>query len=219
MFEVDSISRSRARETHEPQAAERANSGSAAESGKQRFPQSAMASQLAITDDLVRRALKSGVRKDLQAAAKACSIKANGTNVAMTTALKEYMQARADAAPVLEEPVDDAYDVTAAVVAAQAAATPSDNKPRTPAEFPSATPEADTPASYLSLGISGLKDPKTESPAVGNLAAYLDDLNVEASPRPLGDSNAEAAPAPEVVKPAIVATGPASEWRGTHVRF
>ena len=181
-----------------------------------------MASQLAITDDLVRRALKSGVRKDLQAAAKACSIKANGTNVAMTTALKEYMQARADAAPVLEEPIDDAYDVTAAVVAAQAAATPSDNKPRTPAEFPSATPEADTPASYLSLGISGLKDPKMESPAVGNLAAYLDDLNVEASPRAaLGDaSNAEPAPAStEVAKPAIVATGPASEWRGTHVRF
>ena len=181
-----------------------------------------MASQLAITDDLVRRALKSGVRKDLQAAAKACSIKANGTNVAMTAALKAYMEQRADAAPVLEEPIDDAYDVTAAVVAAQAAATPSDNKPRTPAEFPSATPEADTPASYLSLGISGLKDPKMESPAVGNLAAYLDDLNVEASPRPaLGDaSNAEPAPAStEVVKPAIVATGPASEWQGTHVRF
>ena len=181
-----------------------------------------MASQLAITDELVRKALKSGVRKDLQAAAKACSIKANGTNVAMTTALKEYMEARADAAPVLEEPIDDAYDVTAAVVAAQAAATPSDNKPRTPAEFPSATPEADTPASYLSLGISGLKDPKMESPGVGNLAAYLDDLNVEASPRPaLGDaSNAEPAPAStEVAKPAIVATGPATEWRGTHVRF
>ena len=181
-----------------------------------------MASQLAITDDLVRRALKSGVRKDLQAAAKACSIKANGTNVAMTAALKAYMEQRADAAPVLEEPIDDAYDVTAAVVAAQAAATPSDNKPRTPAEFPSATPEADTPASYLSLGISGLKDPKMESPAVGNLAAYLDDLNVEASPRPaLGDaSNAEAAPeSTEVAKPAIVATGPATEWRGTHVRF
>ena len=181
-----------------------------------------MSSQLAVADDLVRKALKSGVRKDLQAAAKACSIKANGTNVAMTTALKEYMQARADAAPVLEEPIDDAYDVTAAVVAAQAAATPSDNKPRTPTEFPSATPEAsDTPASYLSLGISGLNDPKMESPAVGNLAAYLDDLNVEASPRAaLGDaSNAEAAPEPEVVKPAIVATGPASEWQGTHVRF
>ena len=179
-----------------------------------------MSSQLAINDDLVRKALKSGVRKDLQAAAKACSIKANGTNVAMTTALKEYMQARADAAPVLEEPIDDAYDVTAAVVAAQAAATPMDNKPRSPTEFPSATPN-DTPASYLSLGISGLKDPKAESPAVGNLAAYLDDLNVEASPRPaLGDaSNAEAAPKPEVVKPAIVATGPASEWQGTHVRF
>ena len=181
-----------------------------------------MASQLAITDDLVRKALKSGVRKDLQAAAKACSIKANGTNVAITAALKAYMEQRADAAPVLEEPIDDAYDVTAAVVAAQAAATPSDNKPRTPAEFPSATPEADTPASYLSLGISGLKDPKMESPAVGNLAAYLDDLNVEASPRPaLGDaSNAEAAPeSTEVAKPAIVATGPATEWRGTHVRF
>ena len=180
-----------------------------------------MSSQLAVADDLVRKALKSGVRKDLQAAAKACSIKANGTNVAITAALKAYMEQRADAAPVLEEPIDDAYDVTAAVVAAQAAATPSDNKPRTPAEFPSATPEADTPASYLSLGISGLKDPKMESPAVGNLAAYLDDLNVEASPRPaLGDaSNAEAAPEPEVVKPAIVATGPATEWRGTHVRF
>ena len=179
-----------------------------------------MSSQLAVADGLVRKALKSGVRKDLQAAAKACSIKANGTNVAMTAALKAYMEQRADAAPVLEEPIDDAYDVTAAVVAAQAAATPSDNKPRTPAEFPSATPEADTPASYLSLGISGLKDPKTESPGVGNLAAYLDDLNVEASPRPLGDaSNAVAAPEPEVVKPAIVATGPASEWRGTHVRF
>ena len=181
-----------------------------------------MASQLAITDELVRKALKSGVRKDLQAAAKSAGIKANGTNVAMTQALREYMEARADAAPVLEEPVDDAYDVTAAVVAAQAAATPSDNKPRTPAEFPSATPEADTPASYLSLGISGLKDPKMESPAVGNLAAYLDDLNVEASPRPaLGDaSNAEAAPeSTEVAKPAIVATGPATEWRGTHVRF
>ena len=181
-----------------------------------------MSSQLAITDDLVRKALKSGVRKDLQAAAKACSIKANGTNVAITAALKAYMTARADTAPVLEEPIDDAYNVTAAVVAAQAAATPSDNKMRTPAEFPSATPEADTPASYLSLGISGLKDPKMESPAVGNLAAYLDDLNVEASPRPaLGDaSNAEPAPAStEVVKPAIVATGPASEWQGTHVRF
>ena len=180
-----------------------------------------MASQLEITDELVRKALKSGVRKELQAAAKSAGIKANGTNVAMTTALKEYMEARADAAPVLEEPVDDAYDVTAAVVAAQAAATPMDNKPRTPAEFPSATPEADTPASYLSLGISGLKDPKAESPAVGNLAAYLDDLNVEASPRAaLGDaSNAEPAPEPEVVKPAIVATGPASEWQGTHVRF
>ena len=181
-----------------------------------------MSSQLAVADDLVRKALKSGVRKDLQAAAKACSIKANGTNVAMTAALKAYMEQRADAAPVLEEPIDDAYDVTAAVVAAQAAATPSDNKPRTPAEFPSATPEADTPASYLSLGISGLKDPKTESPGVGNLAAYLDDLNVEASPRPaLGDaSNAEAAPeSTEVAKPAIVATGPATEWRGTHVRF
>ena len=180
-----------------------------------------MSSQLAVADDLVRKALKSGVRKDLQAAAKACSIKANGTNVAITAALKAYMEQRADAAPVLEEPIDDAYDVTAAVVAAQAAATPSDNKMRTPAEFPSATPEADTPASYLSLGISGLKDPKPESPGVGNLAAYLDDLNVEASPRPaLGDaSNAESAPEPEVVKPAIVATGPATEWRGTHVRF
>jgi hypothetical protein len=172
-----------------------------------------MASQLAITDDLVRKALKSGVRKDLQTAAKATGIKANGTNVAMTTALKAYMAARADAAPVLEEPVDD----YAPPADETAAATPSDNKMRTPAEFPSATPEADTPASYLSLGISGLKDPKAESPAVGNLAAYLDDLNVEASPRPLGDSNAEPAPAPE--KPAIVATGPASEWRGTHVRF
>ena len=43
----------------------------------------------------------------------------------------------------------------------------------------------------------------------------------EAATRPaLGDaSNAESAPEPEVVKPAIVATGPASEWRGTHVRF
>merc|ERR1719399_1029429 len=179
-----------------------------------------MASQLAITDDLVRRALKSGVRKDLQAAAKSAGIKANGTNVAMTTALKEYMEARADAAPVLEEPDYETFAAHADETASEpAAATPMDNKPRTPAEFPSATPEADTPASYLSLGISGLKDPKAESPAVGNLAAYLDDLNVEASPRPLGDSNAEAAPEPEVVKPAIVATGPASEWRGTHVRF
>ena len=181
-----------------------------------------MASQLAITDELVRKALKSGVRKDLQAAAKSAGIKANGTNVAMTTALKEYMQARADAAPVLEEPDYETFAAHADETAAEpAATTPMDNKPRTPAEFPSATPEADTPASYLSLGISGLKDPKTESPGVGNLAAYLDDLNVEASPRPaLGDaSNAESAPEPEVVKPAIVATGPASEWRGTHVRF
>ena len=180
-----------------------------------------MASQLAITDELVRKALKSGVRKDLQAAAKSAGIKANGTNVAMTTALKEYMQARADAAPVLEEPDYETFAAHADETAAEPAATPMDNKPRTPAEFPSATPEADTPASYLSLGISGLKDPKTESPGVGNLAAYLDDLNVEASPRPaLGDaSNAESAPEPEVVKPAIVATGPASEWRGTHVRF
>ena len=178
-----------------------------------------MASQLAITDELVRKALKSGVRKDLQAAAKSAGIKANGTNVAMTTALKEYMAARADAAPVLEEPDYETFAAHADETAAEpAAATPMDNKPRSPAEFQSATPN-DTPASYLSLGISGLKDPKTESPAVGNLAAYLDDLNVEASPRPLGDSNAEAAPAPEVVKPAIVATGPASEWRGTHVRF
>ena len=181
-----------------------------------------MASQLAITDDLVRRALKSGVRKDLQTAAKATGIKANGTNVAMTTALKAYMTARADAAPVLEEPDLETFAAHADETADEpAAATPMDNKPRTPAEFPSATPEADTPASYLSLGISGLKDPKAESPAVGNLAAYLDDLNVEASPRAaLGDaSNAEAAPEPEVVKPAIVATGPATEWRGTHVRF
>ena len=179
-----------------------------------------MASQLAITDELVRKALKSGVRKDLQAAAKACSIKANGTNVAMTTALKEYMEARADAAPVLEEPDWETFAAHADETADEPAAeTPSDNKMRTPAEFPSATPEADTPASYLSLGISGLKDPKMESPAVGNLAAYLDDLNVEASPRPLGDANVDAAPEPEVVKPAIVATGPATEWRGTHVRF
>ena len=177
-----------------------------------------MSSQLAITDDLVRRALKSGVRKDLQAAAKACSIKANGTNVAITAALKAYMTARADAAPVLEEPEYETFAAHADETADEpAAATPSDNKMRTPAEFPSATPEVDTPASYLSLGISGLKDPKMESPAVGNLAAYLDDLNVEASPRPLGDANAEPSPAPE--KPAIVATGPASEWRGTHVRF
>ena len=180
-----------------------------------------MASQLAITDNLVRKALKRGVRKDLQAAAKAVSIKANGTNVAITAGLKEYMTARADAAPVLEEPEYETFAAHADETADEPAAeTPSDNKMRTPAEFPSATPEADTPASYLSLGISGLKDPKMESPAVGNLAAYLDDLNVEAaSPRPLGDSNAEAAPAPEVVKPAIVATGPATEWRGTHVRF
>ena len=183
-----------------------------------------MASQLAITDELVRKALKSLVRKDLQAAAKATGIKANGTNVAITTALKAYMTARADAAPVLEEPEFETFAAHADETASEpAAATPLDNKPRTPAEFPSATPEAsDTPASYLSLGISGLKDPKAESPAVGSLAAYLDDLNVEASPRPaLGDaSNAEAAPAStEVSKPAIVATGPASEWRGTHVRF
>ena len=179
-----------------------------------------MASQLAITDDLVRKALKSGVRKDLQAAAKACSIKANGTNVAITAALKAYMTARADAAPVLQEPDYETFAAHTDKTADEpAAATPMDNKPRSPTEFPSATPN-DTPASYLSLGISGLKDPKAESPAVGNLAAYLDDLNVEAaSPRPLGDSNAEAAPAPEVVKPAIVATGPATEWRGTHVRF
>ena len=179
-----------------------------------------MASQLAITDDLVRKALKSGVRKDLQAAAKAVSIKANGTNVAITAGLKEYMTSRADAAPVLEEPDYETFAAHADETASEpAAATPMDNKPRSPTEFPSATPN-DTPASYLSLGISGLKDPKAESPAVGNLAAYLDDLNVEAaSPRPLGDSNAEAAPAPEVVKPAIVATGPATEWRGTHVRF
>ena len=179
-----------------------------------------MASQLAITDELVRKALKSGVRKDLQAAAKSAGIKANGTNVAMTTALREYMTARADAAPVLEEPEYETFAAHADETADEpAAATPMDNKMRTPAEFPSATPEADTPASYLSLGISGLKDPKAESPAVGNLAAYLDDLNVEASPRPLGDANVDAAPEPEVVKPAIVATGPASEWRGTHVRF
>ena len=194
-------------------AAERASSGRS----------NAMASQLAITDDLVRRALKSGVRKDLQAAAKACSIKANGTNVAMTTALKAYMEERANAAPVLEEPDWETFAAHADETADEPAAeTPSDNKMRTPAEFPSATPEADTPASYLSLGISGLKDPKMESPAVGNLAAYLDDLNVEASPRAaLGDaSNAEPAPAStEVAKPAIVATGPATEWRGTHVRF
>ena len=158
-----------------------------------------MASQLAITDDLVRKALKSGVRKDLQAAAKAVSIKANGTNVAITAGLREYMAARADAAPVLEEPEYESFAAHADETADEpAAATPMDNKPRTPAEFPSATPN-DTPASYLSLGISGLKDPKAESPAVGNLAAYLDDLNVEASPRPLGDSNAEAAPEPEVV--------------------
>ena len=182
-----------------------------------------MASQLAITDELVRKALKSGVRKDLQTAAKACSIKANGTNVAITAALKAYMTARADAAPVLEEPDLETFAAHADETADEpAAATPMDNKPRTPAEFPSATPEADTPASYLSLGISGLKDPKMESPGMGNLAAYLDDLNVEASPRAaLGDaSNAEPAPAStEVAKPAIVATGPASEWRGTHVRF
>ena len=182
-----------------------------------------MASQLAITDDLVRRALKTGVRKDLQTAAKATGVKANGTNVAMTQALKEYMEARADAAPVLEEPEFETFAAHADETADEPAAeTPSDNKMRTPAEFPSATPEADTPASYLSLGISGLKDPKMESPGVGNLAAYLDDLNVEASPRAaLGDaSNAEPAPAStEVAKPAIVATGPASEWRGTHVRF
>ena len=183
-----------------------------------------MASQLAITDELVRKALKSLVRKDLQAAAKATGIKANGTNVAITTALKAYMTARADAAPVLEEPEFETFAAHADETASEpAAATPLDNKPRTPAEFPSATPEAsDTPASYLSLGISGLKDPKAESPAVGNLAAYLDDLNVEASPRAaLGDaSNAEPAPAStEVSKPAIVATGPASEWQGTHVRF
>ena len=178
-----------------------------------------MASQLAITDELVRKALKSGVRKDLQAAAKSAGIKANGTNVAMTQALREYMEARADAAPVLEEPDYETFAAHADETAAEpAAATPMDNKPRSPAEFPSATPN-DTPASYLSLGISGLKDPKTESPGVGNLAAYLDDLNVEASPRPLGDANVDAAPEPEVVKPAIVATGPASEWRGTHVRF
>ena len=178
-----------------------------------------MASQLAITDDLVRKALKSGVRKDLQAAAKSAGIKANGTNVAMTTALKEYMEARADAAPVLEEPDYETFAAHADETASEpAAATPMDNKPRTPAEFPSATPN-DTPASYLSLGISGLKDPKMESPGVGNLAAYLDDLNVEASPRPLGESNAEPAPEPAVTKPAIVASGPASEWRGTHVRF
>ena len=182
-----------------------------------------MASQLAITDDLVRKALKSGVRKDLQTAAKATGIKANGTNVAITAGLREYMAARADAAPVLEEPEYETFAAHADETADEPAAeTPSDNKMRTPAEFPSATPEADTPASYLSLGISGLKDPKMESPAVGNLAAYLDDLNVEASPRAaLGDaSNAEPAPAStEVAKPAIVATGPATEWRGTHVRF
>ena len=122
---------------------------------------------------------------------------------------------------LLEEPEYETFAAHADETASEpAAATPMDNKPRSPAEFPSATPN-DTPASYLSLGISGLKDPKTESPGVGNLAAYLDDLNVEASPRPaLGDaSNAESAPEPEVVKPAIVATGPAAEWRGTHVRF
>ena len=107
-----------------------------------------MASQLAITDELVRKALKSLVRKDLQAAAKATGIKANGTNVAITTALKAYMTARADAAPVLEEPEFETFAAHADETADEpAAATPSDNKPRTPAEFPSATPEADTPAS------------------------------------------------------------------------
>ena len=204
------------------------------------------------TTALVRRALAAGaVRKDLQTAAKATgSIKANGTSVAMEQALTEWLAAHTAAAPVIESPAAEdapAVDETAAVAApaAEPAAEPAAPVPfypelaatpaamRTPAPLLSATPDAcDTQASFLSLGISGLKADKPETTFADDLASYLDDLNVDASPSPrapLGAANAKPpVPGRGVATwkgpgrgpvPDICMSGPAAEYKGTHVRF
>lgn len=135
------------------------------------------------------------------------------------------------AAPAAE-PAEPAAEPAAPVpFYPELAATPA--AMRTPAPLLSATPDAcDTQASFLSLGISGLKADKPETTFADDLASYLDDLNVDASasPRaPLGAANAKPpVPGRGVATwkgpgrgpvPDICMSGPAAEYKGTHVRF
>jgi hypothetical protein len=201
------------------------------------------------TTALVREALASGARKDLQTAAKAVGVKANSKTAVMTRELADWLEAtaakvlvEAPAAPAAEPP---AADETAAAPAAEPTAEPAAPVPfypelaatpaamRTPAPLLFATPEAcDTQASFLSLGISGLKADKPETTFADDLASYLDDLNVDASasPRaPLGAANAKPpVPGRGVATwkgpgrgpvADICTSGPAAEYKGTHVRF
>lgn len=161
--------------------------------------------------DLVRAALASSVRKDLQKAAKSTgACKANGTNAHIIASLNDWLKSEAEA----DEPRRPAPQA------------------RSPApSFGTATPSPVAP-SCASLGISGLKDDaaaprrdSTESLQVTDLADELAKVAVDDARPALGDVDnvLSALPTDRGAAmdrgAAIKATGPAAEWRGTHVRF
>ena len=161
--------------------------------------------------DLVRAALASSVRKDLQKAAKSTgACKANGTNAHIIASLNDWLKSETEA----DEPRRPAPQA------------------RSPApSFGTATPSPVAP-SCASLGISGLKDDaaaprrdSTESLQVTDLADELAKVAVDDARPALGDVDnvLSALPTDRGAAmdrgAAIKATGPAAEWRGTHVRF
>lgn len=156
--------------------------------------------------DLVRAALASSVRKDLQKAAKSTgACKANGTNAHIIASLNVWLKSEAEA----DEPRRPAPQA------------------RSPApSFGTATPSPVAP-SCASLGISGLKDDaaapprrdSTESLQVTDLADELAKVAVDDARPALGDVDNVLSALPTDRGAAIKATGPAAEWRGTHVRF
>jgi hypothetical protein len=155
--------------------------------------------------DLVRAALASSVRKDLQKAAKSTgACKANGTNAHIIASLNDWLKSEAEA----DEPRRPAPQA------------------RSPApSFGTATPSPVAP-SCASLGISGLKDDaaaprreSTESLQVTDLADELAKVAVDDARPALGDVDNVLSALPTDRGAAIKATGPAAEWRGTHVRF
>ena len=169
--------------------------------------------------DLVRAALASSVRKDLQKAAKSTgACKANGTNAHIIASLNDWLKSEAEA----DEPRRPAPQARSPAPQARSPA-PS---------FGTATPSPVAP-SCASLGISGLKDEaaapprrdSTESLQVTDLADELAKVAVDDARPALGDVDnvLSALPTDRGAAmdrgAAIKATGPAAEWRGTHVRF
>jgi len=182
---------------------------------------------------LVRDALTKSTRKELQGAAKALGIKANGTNASMVESLNNWLAQSESAAAA---PPAAATSPPTAVAAPAIAA---DLAPRSPARSMASSDGAPaTPASLdsraASLGISGLKSERRDSLVeVGDLANALDATRIDENRKSLspihprsvfGDASnvLDALPTNRddaVVKPMIKAQGPATNWTGTHVRF